>query len=148
MALWEEYEAGSTEAARLVKDLDKLDMLVQADWYERERGVLLQDFFDSTLPKFQTELVTQWVRELTEDRNARLLEARSSSSSSSSSSSHSSGSGSSGGEDVEPVLPPRAASSFSSLAPCSPSAPSLPPMSSSSAESHAGDARHTDEVVH
>jgi len=32
--LWEEYEAGETEAARLVKDVDKYEMIVQAYEYE------------------------------------------------------------------------------------------------------------------
>lgn len=34
VALWEEYEAGETEAAALVKDVDKHEMIVQAFEYE------------------------------------------------------------------------------------------------------------------
>ncbi len=33
--LWMEYETGSTIEARLVKDFDKFEMIVQADEYER-----------------------------------------------------------------------------------------------------------------
>ncbi len=33
--LWMEYETGSTLEARLVKDFDKFEMIVQADEYER-----------------------------------------------------------------------------------------------------------------
>lgn len=48
MALWEEYEAASTPEARFVKQVDKLEMVLQAHEYEREQpGMRLQEFFDS-----------------------------------------------------------------------------------------------------
>ena len=31
VALWEEYEAGLTPEAKVVKDLDKFDMILQVD---------------------------------------------------------------------------------------------------------------------
>ncbi|OWY90876.1 Hydrolase-HD superfamily protein [Phytophthora megakarya] len=34
-SLWNEYEAGSTEEAKIVKDFDKFEMILQADDYER-----------------------------------------------------------------------------------------------------------------
>jgi putative hydrolase of HD superfamily len=34
-SLWSEYEAGSSEEAKLVKDFDKFEMILQADEYER-----------------------------------------------------------------------------------------------------------------
>lgn len=47
--LWEEYEAGETAEARFVKQIDKLEMVIQADDYEREQpGMDLSDFFQST----------------------------------------------------------------------------------------------------
>lgn len=39
VALWEEYEAGETPAAALVKDVDKYEMVVQA--YEYEKGTFV-----------------------------------------------------------------------------------------------------------
>ena len=37
MALWEEYEAGESAEARLVKDMDKLEMIAQAHGVRDER---------------------------------------------------------------------------------------------------------------
>lgn len=38
--LWYEYEDCTSEEARLVKDLDKLEMIVQADDYEKGGPIL------------------------------------------------------------------------------------------------------------
>ena len=47
-ALWREYEAHATPAARLVKDADKLEMLLQALEYERAQPRLdLSQFFEA-----------------------------------------------------------------------------------------------------
>jgi putative hydrolase of HD superfamily len=48
-ALWEEYEAGLTPEAMLVKDLDKFEMILQAYEYEKieKRPGECQEFFDS-----------------------------------------------------------------------------------------------------
>ncbi|KAF4319295.1 hypothetical protein BBO99_00004819 [Phytophthora kernoviae] len=70
--LWAEYEAGSTEEAKMVKDFDKFEMILQADDYERAQNIPLGDFFQSTKDKFRTPLVQSWVEELTTQRNARL----------------------------------------------------------------------------
>ncbi|KAG7385557.1 HD domain-containing protein 2 [Phytophthora pseudosyringae] len=70
--LWNEYEAGSTEEAKVVKDFDKFEMILQADDYERAQNISLDDFFQSTKGKFRTPLVQSWVAELTSQRNARL----------------------------------------------------------------------------
>ncbi|OWZ00856.1 Hydrolase-HD superfamily protein [Phytophthora megakarya] len=71
-SLWNEYEAGSTEEAKIVKDFDKFEMILQADDYERAQNTQLDDFFQSTKGKFRTPLVQSWVAELTSQRNARL----------------------------------------------------------------------------
>lgn len=47
-ALWSEYEAGESECARIVRQIDKLEMVLQADEYERMHGTDLSDFFRST----------------------------------------------------------------------------------------------------
>ncbi|ETI55868.1 hypothetical protein, variant 1 [Phytophthora nicotianae CJ01A1] len=70
--LWNEYEAGSTEEAKIVKDFDKFEMILQADDYERAQNIPLDDFFQSTKGKFRTPLVQSWAAELTDQRNARL----------------------------------------------------------------------------
>jgi putative hydrolase of HD superfamily len=83
-ALWREYEAGETAEARLVKDLDRLEMLVQALEYEQRgtvveegRGggqaaggaaapppLLLQSFFDGCRGKWRTPLGEAWAAEI------------------------------------------------------------------------------------
>lgn len=73
-ALWEEYEAGETQEAKLVKDFDKIEMIAQAEEYEREqsdRGIELQEFFDSTAGKWRTDIGKQWAKQVTDERDAR-----------------------------------------------------------------------------
>jgi putative hydrolase of HD superfamily len=53
-ALWHEYEAQSSPESHLVKDFDKLEMIIQAHEYEQAQGLQLQQFFDSTQGKFKT----------------------------------------------------------------------------------------------
>ncbi|KAI0559111.1 Metal-dependent nucleoside 5'-monophosphatase [Gracilaria domingensis] len=67
--LWKEYEDGTTEEAKLMKDIDKFEMILQADEYEREQGVQLQEFFDSTKDVFRTKVGTELNKELRQDRN-------------------------------------------------------------------------------
>ncbi|KAF6256705.1 hypothetical protein COO60DRAFT_1640499 [Scenedesmus sp. NREL 46B-D3] len=52
--LWHEYEQQSSPEAHLVKDFDKLEMIIQAHEYEQAQGLPLQQFFDSTNGKFRT----------------------------------------------------------------------------------------------
>lgn len=74
-ALWEEYEAGATPAARLVKDVDKFEMLVSAYEYERREPALdLSEFYESTAGKFRTPQVAALVDELLGRRRAMLRE--------------------------------------------------------------------------
>lgn len=63
-SLWHEYEAGATEEAKLVKDFDKLEMILQASEYENQQQVSLQSFFDSTAGKWRTELGERWAEEI------------------------------------------------------------------------------------
>lgn len=55
--LWVEYEDGKTKEAQFVKQLDKLEMLVQADEYEKEQDIDLSGFFTSTKGVFSTPLL-------------------------------------------------------------------------------------------
>ena len=47
LALWEEYEAGTSGEARLVRQLDRLEMALQAVIYEHAAGRDLSEFLDS-----------------------------------------------------------------------------------------------------
>ena len=48
LALWQEYEAGSSPEARFVKEIDRLEMGMQAGIYEMETPQDLSLFFEST----------------------------------------------------------------------------------------------------
>ena len=54
LALWEEYSEAKTPEAQYVKDLDKLEMILQADEYEETQNADLQQFFDNTQNVFKT----------------------------------------------------------------------------------------------
>lgn len=51
-----EYEEGKTDEAKLCKDFDKIEMILQAFEYESSQGKELQEFFDSTAGKWRTSL--------------------------------------------------------------------------------------------
>ncbi|KAG2702610.1 hypothetical protein I3760_06G098800 [Carya illinoinensis] len=70
--LWREYENNSSLEANLVKDFDKVEMILQALEYETEHGKVLDEFFLSTAGKFQTELGKNWAAEIISRRNSRL----------------------------------------------------------------------------
>ncbi|KAL9929823.1 uncharacterized protein ACN427_013568 isoform 1-T7 [Glossina fuscipes fuscipes] len=77
MELFEEYELGESAESRFVKDLDRLDMVMQAFEYEKRDNCLLkhQEFFDSTAGKFNHPFVKKLVSEINEQRN-RLAKAK------------------------------------------------------------------------
>ena len=75
--LWNEYETRQSEEAKVVKDLDLLEMIVQADEYEQIMGGdhcdTLQEFFDGTQPsRFQNDYVKSLAEELHLQRTKRL----------------------------------------------------------------------------
>ena len=51
LALFEEYEAGESKEARFVKQIDKLDMGLQAMLYQNEQGLDLGEFLFSAKAK-------------------------------------------------------------------------------------------------
>ncbi|XP_045809973.1 5'-deoxynucleotidase HDDC2-like [Trifolium pratense] len=67
--LWMEYEANSSPEAKFVKDLDKVEMILQALEYEDEQEKDLDEFFQSTAGKFQTEIGKAWASEIVSRRN-------------------------------------------------------------------------------
>uniref|UniRef100_A0A7C9CXJ7 5'-deoxynucleotidase n=1 Tax=Opuntia streptacantha TaxID=393608 RepID=A0A7C9CXJ7_OPUST len=70
--LWTEYENNSSLEANLVKDFDKVEMILQALEYETEHGKVLDEFFLSTAGKFQTEIGKSWAAEIISRRKSRL----------------------------------------------------------------------------
>ncbi|XP_050225787.1 5'-deoxynucleotidase hdd1 [Mercurialis annua] len=70
--LWAEYENNASIEANLVKDFDKVEMILQALEYETEHGKVLDEFFLSTAGKFQTDLGKSWAAEIISRRNSRL----------------------------------------------------------------------------
>ncbi|XP_030576945.1 5'-deoxynucleotidase HDDC2 [Archocentrus centrarchus] len=76
-ALWEEYENQSSAEARLVKQFDQLEMILQAHEYEELEGTpgRLQEFFDSTTGRFQHPDVLQLVSSLNEERECHMTNA-------------------------------------------------------------------------
>ncbi|CAL8394771.1 unnamed protein product [Arctogadus glacialis] len=75
--LWEEYESQSSPEARLVKDFDLAEMILQAHEYEEleETPGRLQGFFDSTEGRFRHPDVIQLVDCLKEERRGHMSKA-------------------------------------------------------------------------
>ncbi|KAJ8591006.1 HD domain-containing protein [Rhizopogon salebrosus TDB-379] len=69
-AIWKEYEEGETHEARFVKDLDRLEMALQASEYETAHAMDLQSFFDSSLPYLRHHEVKQWGESLAQSRQS------------------------------------------------------------------------------
>ena len=72
-----EEQGENDKEARLTKDLDRFDMVVQAMEYEekRSKGVesnFLQDFFDSTNNIFRNDTIRVWDTKLREIRSRRI----------------------------------------------------------------------------
>eukprot|EP00899_Mesostigma_viride_P011699 jgi/Mesvir1/2052/Mv02314-RA.1 len=67
-SLWQEYETGTTPEARMVKDFDKLEMILQASEYERGQQLSLAEFFASTQGKFKTDVGKAWAAEICRKR--------------------------------------------------------------------------------
>ncbi|XP_076914830.1 uncharacterized protein LOC143573958 [Bidens hawaiensis] len=70
--LWREYEDNASLEANLVKDFDKIEMILQALEYETEHNRILDEFFLSTAGKFQTEVGKSWAAEIIARRNSSL----------------------------------------------------------------------------
>lgn len=71
--LWKEYEGGTTEEAKLLKDLDKIEMILQAQEYEAEGSheQSLDQFFTSTEGKWKTEIGRAWAKEIVSRRKGQ-----------------------------------------------------------------------------
>ncbi|XP_077238224.1 metal-dependent phosphohydrolase [Tasmannia lanceolata] len=69
--LWMEYEENSSPEAKVVKDFDKVEMILQALEYENEQGKDLDEFFQSTAGKFQTDVGKAWAAEINARRKRK-----------------------------------------------------------------------------
>lgn len=67
-SLWREFEDGVTPEAKVVKQLDKLEMLLQAVEYERSQGKDLSDFFESCKGKFVHPVIARWAKQIESQR--------------------------------------------------------------------------------
>ena len=63
--LWDEYEAQQTPEAKFVRDMDLLEMIVQAHYYEKSSGKDLSSFFKSG-----DKIVHPWAKEILEQLKA------------------------------------------------------------------------------
>lgn len=69
LTLWNEYEDRSTKEARLVKDLDRFELALQAFEYERVHGIEdLQGFFAGSVPYISHPRQRQWASALAQER--------------------------------------------------------------------------------
>ena len=57
VGLFEEYEQGQTPEAKFVKQLDKLDMALQAEIYQAEFGIPLEEFIESARLRIDDEVL-------------------------------------------------------------------------------------------
>lgn len=68
-ALWNEYEERETKEAKLVKDLDRFELCLQAVEYERSDKINdLQGFFEGSLPHIGHPRIRRWARSLIAER--------------------------------------------------------------------------------
>lgn len=73
LSLLHEYEKRESEEAIGVKDLDLLDMIIQADEYEERFGSDLSEFYDGTpVSRFRTPAIQSFAQEVHDQRRARI----------------------------------------------------------------------------
>lgn len=73
MTLWLEYENSSSLEAALAHELDKLEMILQANEYEEQQNVDLDDFFQSTKDSFSHPEVNSFILSETKSRMHDLV---------------------------------------------------------------------------
>lgn len=59
LALWEDYAAGESPEARLVRQLDRLEMALQASVYQAQEGLNLEEFFRSAAGAIETPALVE-----------------------------------------------------------------------------------------
>lgn len=72
-SLWMEYEEGTSPEAELARQLDKLEMIIQANEYEEQQpGTRLERFFTSTEHSFSHPQVLAWAEVARSQHAARF----------------------------------------------------------------------------
>ena len=71
LSLFEEYELGESEEAKFVKQLDKLDMGLQAMIYESKQGLNLSEFKKSALSKIDNSELSSLLFDHSSDKNKK-----------------------------------------------------------------------------
>lgn len=61
--LWMEYEQNETKEAKLVHQLDKFEMMIQAKEYERAHGKHLEQFYEPYYEKITNPILKKWLEE-------------------------------------------------------------------------------------
>ncbi len=72
MALWSEYEHGDSIESHIAHQLDKLEMIIQANTYEETYNMRLDSFFESTRNSFSHPEILAWAEEVRTRRGVRL----------------------------------------------------------------------------
>ncbi|RYH30822.1 HD domain-containing protein [archaeon] len=73
LSLWLAYEEQNSYEAQIAHQLDKLEMIIQANEYEKAHaGQVLTSFFTSTADDFHHPEVLAWAEAVREERRARL----------------------------------------------------------------------------
>jgi len=68
IALWEEFENGSSAEARFVKQIDRLEMALQAAVYEHQQELDLEEFFDSAAQSIHAPVLKDLLDEIRKSR--------------------------------------------------------------------------------
>lgn len=72
ISLWEEFENGSSAEAKFVKQIDRLEMALQAAVYEHQQGLELEEFFDSAAQSIHTPALKDLLDEIRKSRKNRV----------------------------------------------------------------------------
>ncbi|WWC87312.1 uncharacterized protein L201_002201 [Kwoniella dendrophila CBS 6074] len=68
-SLWDEYETRETPESKLVKDLDRIELALQAVEYERSQDIqTLSPFFCGSIPHLEHPTIQKWAETLMEER--------------------------------------------------------------------------------
>jgi len=72
VSLWDEYENSTSPEAKLVKQIDKFEMALQAFMYEKAQAIDLSEFYSGVKEKLADPVLQAWFFELAERRLQQL----------------------------------------------------------------------------
>ncbi len=76
LELWKDFEFQRTPEGKLVKELDRLEMTLQARQYEREHHLDLEEFFQFTEEKLETPELKAIFQTIQNSRRGKKMEGR------------------------------------------------------------------------